>query len=807
MTARRRATLLLAAVALLVVAGPAAAQLSGPTQEQVQECQDTAAVAGSIVGVGEALFPNLPHPDQSLDDCDADGISDALEQLPGSGLGDGVAAADDLTVGADAGLVIAGGGLEELVQGPDYRGGNAPTLRENYGLAALELRDANAGGLDAITNPTQTLNHGLARMTLTVAHTIVGVATALLEWSYSPDLLDPVYGYVQGIVDVLRPAIVGGWASVAIVAGLTWVGWRILTRRTADGMGGLLWMLAALAVGTWFLTAPGHYLATATGWTTAASGHILGALATSEPDTTATASAPDTATYLAEDFVGPPTTDVQPTHYGQVLRRTSDRMYRTLAYEPWTVMQFGSVEAGRRWGHPYLVASTITTDEVAAIRNGETTIQTVTDQRTRDLDALLERIESEDAVTYEWLVGDHSGSQLGIAVLALVAALAAGLVIAVVAFAMLFLQLLAVLLVAVSPIIAVLAAYPGPFGRTLVQRYLHTLLGTFLQRIVLAVLLGVLILIYGLLLGSSEEIGWFATLIAIVLTSVAIVHFRGQLLYLITGGTTGAEHAGEHHRRRLLAGAAALGGTAVHLGQQHLTNRRLAGLTRTQGRSGQAGGGGGDGHEGPEPTRPGRGPAGGTDRPDGGSGGPDGPDRPSPGPPVAARRAGGTSREPAMTSGGRTDRGGTARQDRPAGRHEPADEVPATARGRTSGAATAMSPPVSGRAPSDAHRRREGQPPDEDRTAAAGPRPTPRTAGSSEDVHHTRPHPAGARLHATAGSGHAAGVAAVTEVEDAPTPRSRPGQPAPDPVEELEIVITDADMDRVRDAGRRARTR
>ena len=221
----------------------------------------------------------------------------------------------------------------------------------------------------------------------------------------------------------------GGWLAALIVAGLAWVGWQLLTRRAAEGTQGLVWMLVAIGVGAWFIAAPGHYLRSTTEWSTGASAWMLGQLSPVEADSTGTTTAPDLASY-DPDQAG------IPGEYGQVLRRISDRLYRTLAYEPWAIMQLGSIEAADWFGYDVLTASTISVTETEQIRAGTITVQDLSDRRLEVNEQLQRDIADADPAAYRVLEGDEAGSQLGLAVLTLVAALASATVLLVVSLAM-----------------------------------------------------------------------------------------------------------------------------------------------------------------------------------------------------------------------------------------------------------------------------------------------------------------------------------------------------------------------------------
>ncbi len=326
---------------------------------------------------------------------------------------------------------------------------------------------------------------------------------------------------------------------------------------------------------------PWQLSADRTEWTAGLSGQVLSAMSIIEPDTTGTEHVPDTATYRSRSeeggYVPRGALDV-PRTYEQVLRRSSDRIYRTLAYQPWAVMQLGSQEAADRWGYAYLQASTITMDEVAAVRAGNLDMDDLTEQRADQLEELEESIKAQDPVAYEWLQGDHSGSQLALSSLLFIAALSAGLVLITVAATLLFLQLLAILLVAVSPVIGVIAIYPGSMGRNLVVRYLQTLIGTFFQRVTITILLGVMVLVYGLLLPSSATIGWFPTIIAVILTGAAILSFRQQLTYMVTGGIGGQE--ADHAGTRAVSRVESTGRTALAVATTAIAMRGGAGSRR-----------------------------------------------------------------------------------------------------------------------------------------------------------------------------------------------------------------------------------
>lgn len=413
---------------------------------------------------------------------------------------------------------IVGSGADALVRPPQLRADNDPTLLERYGSAGHTL-DTQLG----FGEQTEEALNAIAGGIFAIATWLAQAAIATFQWAFTVELFDFVGDAVDGIVDQVEQAIYVPFVGTAVVLAGLWLAWHGLVRRRATAAGeGFVWTVAALAAGALFLLNPGAVVDAANALSGGLARGVLAGVSVADPKT-----GPDDGVETTATFDGS-AADTQ-------LRVSGDRFWRVFVHQPWLVLQFGDLEAGRRFGERLLAAKTITEEEYAATEGDPDELAALGERKRADYEAVQEEILADPAMA-EWFRGQRGIERLGVATLALVGVAVGGLVTALVAAAVLLAQIGLLLCVLVSPIALLAGIHPG-VGRVLALRWAGLALGLLAKRVVLGALLAVVLVINGVLLDAAYPLGWLVVTGLHTLVVAAVIVYRKPFVRLL-GPTT-----------------------------------------------------------------------------------------------------------------------------------------------------------------------------------------------------------------------------------------------------------------------------
>ncbi|MFP5370016.1 MAG: hypothetical protein ACLGI3_04620, partial [Actinomycetes bacterium] len=119
-----------------------------------------------------------------------------------------------------------GSGVDDLLRGPDLRGGNAPTFQERYGSGAYTI-DNTLGFRDVTDKGLNALAGAIVGMVTAIASGV----TTLFQWAFSVDLFEFVGTAVTGIVGSLRETLYAPFIQVFIVLAGVYGLWHGIVRR------------------------------------------------------------------------------------------------------------------------------------------------------------------------------------------------------------------------------------------------------------------------------------------------------------------------------------------------------------------------------------------------------------------------------------------------------------------------------------------------------------------------------------------------------------------------------------------------
>lgn len=494
----------------------------------------TLATAAVTVGVGAGMASAGTVGDRGADDADADADGDGAptdSATPTYGARDADAVVNPYTgafaqVGGPPVPAIVGSGADALLQAPDLRGDNAPTLLERYGTQGYTLDQPGRLGTD-----TDRALNAIANGVFAIASWMALAVVAVIQWAFTVELFSFVGDAVGGVVGALRGTVYTPFVATAVVLAGGWAAWHGLVRgRGTLAVEGIVWTVVALATAALFFAAPGALLDGANTVSTEISRASLAAMSTV-----------DIGTGSADELTDAPTFEGPAAD--QQLRRAGDRFWRVFVHQPWLVLHFGDPQVGARYGERLLDAKTVTPTELDDAGGDVEAHAALTADKQQAYLALQEEVVAQPRAA-EWFRGERTVERVGLASLTLVGVALGGVLMAVVAVALLLTQMALLLLALLAPLALLVGIHPGA-GRLLAIRWAELALGLFLKRIALGVLLAVVLVVNGVLLDAARDLGWLVGMGLQTLVVAAAVLYRRPLLRLAGPTTVPVLHAGD----------------------------------------------------------------------------------------------------------------------------------------------------------------------------------------------------------------------------------------------------------------------
>ena len=267
-----------------------------------------------------------------------------------------------------------------------------------------------------------------------------------------------------------------------------------------------------------------------------------GAVAEIAPDTT-----PDDDIGTSETY-GPDAAD-------NALRRTADRLWRVSAYQPWAIMELGSLETARAkapgqdltYGERLLAIKTFTPDDLARLQQGAVTYEVLRAEKSEALTNLRTDLATTHPDAIPWLDGERAAERLGVAAMALTAGALFGSLLLLIAGAVVLTQLALVLLTVFGPFFLLLGIVPGR-GRLMTVRWLELFVATAIKRVLFGIVLATVLVLSVVLLGASASLGWGVAVALEIGLVACVVIYRKAFMSLFTASrgpaTAIASHAG-----------------------------------------------------------------------------------------------------------------------------------------------------------------------------------------------------------------------------------------------------------------------
>ncbi|MET8047546.1 type IV secretion system protein [Streptosporangium sp. NPDC005286] len=333
--------------------------------------------------------------------------------------------------------------------------------------------------------------------------------------------LESIKNVVDDIVVRLADAMYWPYLRPLVILGAIWLAWYGLIRKRATTTAeGVIWMVLAVTVAVWFFSRPGDL--TGLGKiVTDKTGEVVNSAFSGLPGAGGTSCLP------AKGEANP---QVQGGGYGQSgvpgVEQNSDALWSTLVCKPWLMGQFGTADADapviKAFGAKLLEIQTIDAAEMKAQQAPEAGFHQAR-YETEVADKL------QNTPIFPLFQGKDWTNRLGVAIGAFMAAVVAGLLIFLVAVSLLVLKVGFLLLLILAPVFLLIGVHPGS-GRIIAMRWVEMLIGTLLRQAVLALVLGVLV--YGYALIISTAMPWGMQVMFMAILTIAVFFYRRPFQHL-----------------------------------------------------------------------------------------------------------------------------------------------------------------------------------------------------------------------------------------------------------------------------------
>lgn len=419
----------------------------------------------------------------------------------------------------------SGQGIDGMIAAPPIQHGNQPLLFERYGIDAylpaglLHIDPGSAIANTLLNGPAgmvvQELQIGATFAASWMISILLGlgtITTRLLEWTFSMDFASGASGPLGAVTRSLAQNFYAPLLPFVIVLVGAWLVWHWLIRqRFTFGLGGLLWMLVALALGGLYMSSPVEVMSEANQFTAGLASAMLDGVSAADPQ--------------MSGRVGDPTMALGPQHDAE-LRQFNDRIWRTFFYGPWTSAEFGAYDpkvpgTNRHYG-----------EELLAKNAGE--------QSSFDQD-----IGKAPGWMQDFYNGGNGLGRAAVALFSLMVAMLGMLLYLFMALAVIGSQIGYLVLLMVAPPILLIGTHPG-LGRNVLIRWLGLVLGMLGVRLLYSLFLAIVLVLGGVIATAGADMGYVpAALLQLLLVGLAI-WFRKPFIAVFSHATRIQVSQGHH---------------------------------------------------------------------------------------------------------------------------------------------------------------------------------------------------------------------------------------------------------------------
>ncbi|WP_344858051.1 type IV secretion system protein [Planomonospora alba] len=436
-------------------------------------------------------------------------------------VGGSVAAAAPCDLSPDLAPEVVGGGVDGLVKPPATEGAQAaPAPQTNYATYGMsgQFWHTHELGCDDVA---AVLGNAWANTVFSWAKALDRLTITTYQAAASEGPLESIKNVVDDIVVNLSEAMYWPYLRPVVILGAIWLAWYGLIRKRATTTAeGVIWMVLAVTVAVWVFSRPGDL--TGVGKiVTDKTGEVVNSAFSGLPGAGGTSCLP------AKGETSP---QAQAGGYGRSgtpsVEQNADALWSTLVCKPWLMGVFGTADPEA----PVVKVMGAKMLDIQAIDLAEQKAA-----QTPDSGAHQARYEEEVAKylktspVYFLFQGKDWTNRLGIAIGAFMAAVVAGVLIFLVAVSLLALKIGFLLLLILAPVFLLIGVHPGS-GRIIAMRWVEMLIGTLLRQAVLALVLGVLV--YGYALIISTAMPWGMQVMLMALLTIAVFFYRRPFQHL-----------------------------------------------------------------------------------------------------------------------------------------------------------------------------------------------------------------------------------------------------------------------------------
>ncbi|WP_052423673.1 type IV secretion system protein [Nonomuraea candida] len=428
---------------------------------------------------------------------------------------------------------MVGSGVDGLIQAPAPPGGPqaATTNYAQFGMSGQFWHTHELTCSDYVA----VLGNMWANGIFTAAKAVDRLTITTYQAAATEGPLQSIKDVVDDIVINLSNAMYWPYLRPIVILGAIWLAWYGLIRKRATTTAeGVIWMVLAVTVATWFFSRPGDF--TGLGKVvTDKTGEVVNSAFSGLPGAGGASCLPPP---------GATTPQVKAGGYAQSgtpgVDQNADALWSTLVCKPWLVGLFGTSDPQqpvvRDWGRKVLEMQS-----VPQIQAGQPAPDV--GARQSEYASLADKLRNDPR--YATFSGRDWSNRLGVAVGAFIAALVAGLLIFLVAVSLLVLKVGFLLLLILGPIFLLIGVHPGS-GRIIAMRWVEMLIGTLLRQAVLTIVLSVLV--YGYALIISTAMPWGMQVLFMALLTIAVFFYRRPFQHLfasMSGHTVTTRMLGE----------------------------------------------------------------------------------------------------------------------------------------------------------------------------------------------------------------------------------------------------------------------
>ncbi|MGJ6961169.1 type IV secretion system protein [Streptosporangium sp. G11] len=424
---------------------------------------------------------------------------------------------------------MVAGGVDGLIQPPlpdaaqpGAPAAQAPATQGNYATYGMsgQFWHTHLLGCDDIA---AVMGNAMANTVFLWAKALDRLTITTYQAAATEGPLESIKNVVDDMVVRLADAMYWPYLRPLVILGAIWLAWYGLIRKRATTTAeGVIWMVLAVTVAVWFFSRPGDL--TGLGKVvTDKTGEVVNSAFSGLPGAGGTSCLP------AKGDANP---QIQGGGYGQSgvpgVEQNSDALWSTLVCKPWLMGQFGTADADapiiKIFGAKLLEIQTIDAAEMKAEQMPE-----VASHQARYETEIADKLQNTPV--FPLFQGKDWTSRLGVAIGALMAAVVAGLLIFLVAVSLLVLKVGFLLLLILAPVFLLIGVHPGS-GRIIAMRWVEMLIGTLLRQAVLALVLGVLV--YGYALIISTAMPWGMQVMFMAILTIAVFFYRRPFQHLFS---------------------------------------------------------------------------------------------------------------------------------------------------------------------------------------------------------------------------------------------------------------------------------